>query len=275
MYRYHWQILFLVAMLWALCFAIQGFAAEQDARTQELRAELAEKQIALQAARQKIKNLQLALEQSRQQHLKCRRDQAKAVTRCREQIAELTELRMKVAHVLATPAINGGTGESIKRAEALVASLDNVQMVRTRLKELKSFLSVVLDALDPTTVMRREINDRLDRLEIAVGRLQRLPPEVAGRGGLDDRVKHKARILTVNDELGIVVIDAGSVHEVRPGSTWRVVDDGEVLANLKVVVLHDALSAAVPLDQALQRLTPGMIVKYGLEADSEDKNQGK
>lgn len=271
-HRHHWQILFLVAMLWALCFAIQGFAAEQDTRTQELRAALAEKQIALQAARQKIQDLQLAVAQSRQQHLECRRKQAEAIAKCNEQIAELADLRMKVAHVLASPANNGDTGECTVKAEALVAQLDYVQTVRTRLTDLKSFLSVALDALDPSKTMRCEIGDRLARLEIAVDRLQRLPPEVAGRGGHDDRVKRKARILTVNDELGIVVIDAGSMNEVQPGSTWRVVDDGKVLVTLKVVVTHEELSAAASVEGSLQRLTPGMIVKHGLEANSEDKN---
>ena len=91
------------------------------------------------------------------------------------------------------------------------------------------------------------------------------PPErpLVARRGREDSDRLTGRILAVNDELQIVVLDRGFNDGVRQGMTWRIVSGEEVLARVKVIEVRAALSAAVVTDGKFKAVGPGAETRLG------------
>jgi hypothetical protein len=66
----------------------------------------------------------------------------------------------------------------------------------------------------------------------------------------------KCRILAVNDELQVAVLDVGFAQGVRNGLTWHAGKDRKVL--LKVVSVRPLVSAAMLTKGSLKDIAPGM-----------------
>lgn len=67
----------------------------------------------------------------------------------------------------------------------------------------------------------------------------------------------KCRILAVNKELGIVVIEAGAIHGVFKGMVFNTLP-GEAPAELRVSVTRPEVSGAVVIKGSINQLGPGM-----------------
>jgi hypothetical protein len=128
----------------------------------------------------------------------------------------------------------------------------------------QKYLNTVLEVLQPSDTLKREITGRYKSLTQAAERLENWPSQVAGRGGRMGGPL-ESRVVAVNDDLQVVVLDSGSDAGVRTGATARIVSgDGRTVAELRVVEVRKRLSAAEPVKGRLRDIAPGASVRFGV-----------
>ncbi|MFO7820540.1 MAG: hypothetical protein R6V56_00550 [Lentisphaeria bacterium] len=269
----HWQRHLRLAMLCALCFGNQGVAAQNSstANVRELKATHKELQLAFAEVSKENESLEQKLARCRDKLQKLREAHADLAADFDEQAAELAGMRSSVVAMLPGYNLHGATWQILQLSEMLLEKVNQARLLDSLLGDFDQYINAVLVSLNSSRTLRRETAGRIGRLRRLVTNQQRLPPEVAGRGGVESRLRREAMILAVNDDLRLAIIDAGRMHSIRSGSTWRVIEeDGEVLGVLKVIATRAALSAAVPVDGKFKRLAPGLTVRLGLGKDFKE-----
>ena len=263
--RRNWKNCKRLAILQTLCLLVAGARAVygQDAeRPEPADLRLQEAQMARQAAEQESAELRAALAQTEKELENLRRRFAALYLSSREQQKELEYFELRVAGLL-TDAQDPSTGRALSQALAAVDRLREIQQeLARRLREFETYLRSVLDVLQPSEVLRREVTERFDELIALVEQSVRPPSKVARRGG-GSVERRKCRVLAVNDELQVVVLDSGFDSGVRQGTYWRVTKDSTVLARLRVIEVRPSLSAAVVVDGRFKAVGPGALVVAG------------
>ena len=127
-------------------------------------------------------------------------------------------------------------------------------------EEFGIYLASVLEVLQPSNTLKNQIDSRYQTVLRAVeAKKNPLSLTVArrGSGNPGDRV---CRILTLNDELHVVVLDAGSNAGIRPGANWHVLIDGQRTADLKILETRPDVSAALIIRGNFADIGPGSVV---------------
>ena len=216
--------------------------------------------MARQAAEQRAAELSAALQRTQHGLEEMRRQNAGLYLKCRQLQQELTGLRLRVAGML------DGSGD-MSPEQALADALGTVEDVRAEQRKLCGevrafgrYLGTVLDVLQPSEALRREVGERYAVLVGTCDRLDQLSPSVAGRGG-NREGRLESRVLAVNDDLQVVILDAGTERGVRPGTTWRLFKGDKVVSRLRIVEVRRSVSAAVPEKGRLRDIAPGALVR--------------
>lgn len=249
-------------MVLASCFSATVWALTPAIDSGEAAVKLREAEMARQAAEKRCAELSLVLVQTERELEKERQRYAEVYLKCQSLEESGDRLQMRVAALLLDE-VKVAPEQALAN---LVAGLDErqaeFQRLTVKVREFGRYLPTVLDTLQPSETLRQEIRDRYAELTRASDRLEALPPIVAGRGG-EISAPRQCRVLTVNPELGVVVLDAGAASGMRTGSFWKIVEENRVLARLRIIELRDGLSAASVIEGRVRRLTPGMPVQAG------------
>ena len=101
--------------------------------------------------------------------------------------------------------------------------------------------------------------DQLERITLSIEKEVSIPSLVAKRGGLRTET---CNVLAVNNELKVIVLDAGYQNGVVLGGEWLVNDpDSKDLVRLHIVEVRRTLSAAIPKHGSLQDIKVGTSIK--------------
>jgi len=237
-------------MLCALCFD-SALAEPEPENPSGLRRQL-------ETAERQLTELRASLVRTERDLERLQARYAELYLESRKQADEMEYMRLRIAALLTGKAEDGGPAAAM--VEYLSQVLNSHRELYAAVRRFGDYLETVLDALQPSAGMRREISGRYADLVQAVDRLERMPSIVAGRGGEANRTRRECRILAVNDELQVIVLDAGADDGVRPGGTWRAVDDQGMVGMLRVIEVRPRISAAMPVDRAAKVFAPGMKV---------------
>jgi len=247
----------LLHLLAACC----GTADElPDTAASERDFELQEAREARQAAERRALELNAALEQAQAALERLQGRYAALYLASLEQQRDLEYYELRIAGLLTDgQAIETGTAlrQTLADIDELLA---NQHRLRQELEAFGRYLQSVLDILEPSEVLRRQITERFAALTETMAATAGEPPSVAGRGG-EAQARQEARVLSVNDELQIVVLDRGLDHGVKPGSRWLALNDGKLAGRLQVIEARSTVSAAVMTEGRLRDLGPGAEVR--------------
>jgi hypothetical protein len=204
--------------------------------------------------------LEVALRRAEQDLEKTRRQSADLYVTCRQQQDDLTALQLQAAGMLTTP----GDGTSTRALSQVLRCLEEANAAQARLAtELQAFgqyLTTVLDVLQPSESLRSEVMARYRALTKVCEQTGQLPSIVAGRGGKPEG-QRESRVMAVNDDLQVVIIDTGSNAGIHPGALLGVWVRDKVVARLRVTEVRPALCAAVPIAGGLRGIAPGAQVR--------------
>jgi chromosome segregation ATPase len=211
------------------------------------------------AAERRCTELDAALAKAQKELEQLRSRYADLYLQSQERNRQLEALELQAAHLLVDrQALAGGD----PAADALHA-LEDVRQAQVSLvnqvRAFQTYLSSALDVLAPSETMRREITTRCAELVASAERAFKPLSTVAGRGRRD-LVARSCRVLTVNDDLQVVVLDSGQDAGIRRGTQWKVVKDGTVKARLLIIEVRADISAAVLTEGRLSDLGPGTAV---------------
>jgi hypothetical protein len=255
-----WTPPIVSAILWTSCFCVHSpTAAEQAAPATAEPLQVQELRLAREAAEKRSTELEVALAKARQELEQLRSRYAELYLRSQERNRQIEALELQAAHLLVDrQALAGGD----PAAPALHA-LDDVRQAQVELVSLvrafQVYLSSALDVLEPSDAMRREITTRAAELVAGAERAFKPLSTVAGRGSRD-LVVRSCRVLAVNDDLQVVVLDSGQDAGIRRGTHWNVVKDGTVKAQLLIIEVRADISAAVVTSGRLGDSGPGTVV---------------
>jgi hypothetical protein len=265
----HWTMVICPVMLCALCLISPLLAGDADSSllTEPAGPEAVD---AITGNDRKIAELQAALIQSQRELERLRQRYAELYLRSRKQADELEEIQLRLAGWLTDE-------QAVQDERALAEALAYLEMLQDsqrhfyrQVREFGRYLEAALEILQPSEGLRREIRGRFEPIVALADRLERVPSKVAGRDGAYDRTRRQCRVLAVNDELQIAVLDAGSIDGVRPGSSWRIIDGSRVLGLVTVIEVRPALSAAMPAADILKRISPGMQARLALTGEGRE-----
>jgi hypothetical protein len=180
--------------------------------------------------------------------------------RSRQQRLEQQDLELRVAHLLANQS-ELHSGEALAGAvRALKEAVSTQRKLQTAVQEFGIYLNSVLEVLQPSNTLKGQIDNRYKAVRNAAEAVMTpLSFEVARRGS-DNPANRACRVLTVNDDLHVVVLDAGTNAGIRPGAKWHVLTDGHRTADLKILETRPNISAAMIVSGDLKNVGPGSVV---------------
>jgi hypothetical protein len=169
---------------------------------------------------------------------------------------EITALRLQAANLLVNP-------EDTQAAGALAQASREFEEVHGLAQDLYRQLldyqrgveaALELQAAPPDSPMRQLLSGRLAIALKKVQEIDRLsgggPSKLAGN-------RDECRILSLNEALGVVVLDQGREQGAKPGAQW-IGGGTEPEIRLQIVEVRAGLSAATLLNGRWQDLRPGM-----------------
>lgn len=252
----------LVATLLVLFFGGQTSFGDNDAAGKELEAQLQEAVVARNVAEQRCAELKVSLTQARKDLEALRARYAELLVASGKREAETEQLRLEIVKTLY--GANGRQPDdlTVKAVRALRDSHTANAALHRGVRAFAEYLPGVVEALEPSAVIRREIGEKLDQLVKLTSQAERLPSSVAGRGGEENRSRRESRVLAVSDEYQTVILDVGILDGVRLGMLWSVYDrDQHPTHLLRVVELRNTISAAMIIKGNLDSVAPGTLVR--------------
>lgn len=262
--RWHW-VLALITVSALRFLACSGSAAENGGED-ELFVQLREAQMARRAAEERALTLNA-------ERIRADREAAEL----RAALAELSvtndglRRQVEVLRLHAANLLLAGNEEPETKYRRWRETINQLRADHSaaykQLSELRSYLNSVLDLVDPDAgaTYRKVLNTQLQRLfQQLEGSATRLaePSDDPPAERLD-----AARILDVNDDLQVAVLDKGRGDGVRPGMRWSATDAGGRSATLRTIEARARISAAIVLQGQLGLLAPGVTARLNQETE--------
>ena len=126
----------------------------------------------------------------------------------------------------------GGGQNLVELQQKLAEALEH----KDRLQQLNAEMQAKLAERDRPTVEEPVV--------VADAGSQAELPEARGSQDVDPRVLSDVRVSNVQPDLELAILDVGRVHGIRPGMSFRVVRDHEVVARVTVDDVRDEMTGA-------------------------------
>lgn len=237
----------LLFFLGTLTSAADGLATAKTASAESIAGKEAE---------QRIVELELELSRVREELSRQRAQYAAFYERSHAVLERMRELELRSAHLLQRK-----DGEdTVALANQALSALRELGVrqleVEQSLGDFERYIETMLDVMQPSDAVRREVSERISALRGVVERSLNPLSLVAGRGGGKSGMTG-CGVLAVHDELQLVILDRGFLSGVRIGSEWWQARDGKVTMKLRVVDARPEISAAVLVQGSLAEIAIG------------------
>lgn len=250
----HWQfricaviVCILFFFLDALAFADGGLATVKTATAGSVSSKEAE---------QRIVELELELSRVREELSRQRAQYAAFYERSHAVLEQMRELELHSAHLLQRKD-GEDTAALANQALSALRELGVRQLeVEQSLRDFERYIETMLNVMQPSDAVRREVSERISALRGVVERSLNPLSIVAGRGGGKSGMTG-CGVLAVHDELQLVILDRGFLSGVRTGSEWWQARNGKVTMKLRVVDTRPEISAAVLVQGTLAEIAIG------------------
>lgn len=199
--------------------------------------------------------LQLKLEKAQQQNHALARDLAASKMREAELTEGINDLRLRFA-ALGDNLLNGGEDailEAVKNAEVIDKQYRATEKAVTSLMgDLRKYLRTAV-ASDPSS--RASLESSIRELDVALGLRQNPRPQLA-QGSLQH-----AKIVSIDAESGVLVVNAGEDQAVRCGMTFTIMRGKQKVAEAIVTDVRKDFSGLLPtqLDESHVAIRSGDI----------------
>lgn len=222
--------------------------------------QLKETQVALSAEKERTAELEQANAKLQKELEQLRSRYADLYLHSQQQRLEQQDLDLRVAHLL-TDHRELDAGQALARAVRALREAGSTQrQLQAAVEEFGIYLASVLEVLQPSDTLKSQIESRYQAVRRAAEATKNPLSQVVVRRGSGNPAERVYRILTLNDELHVAVLDAGENDGVRPGANWHVLIDGQSSADLKILETRANVSAALILRGNLSDIGPGSVV---------------
>ncbi len=224
--------------------------AEQAARFHEL-------EVARQTAEDRCLELNARLVRTEKELDQARKQLADALLETKRLRGDLQAIKLKAANVLVNH-------QDLSEARVLAQVHVNLrelgsahQQLYRYLLDYKQSLESVLDVLDSgnNSSLRQLLQRQLELIFYQFGEAQSIADTTAANDNGTNALT--STVLNVNENLAVVVLDAGRMQGIRIGSSWQVTNNRGSKTVLRIVEARHSLSAALVVEGNLNQVTPG------------------
>ncbi|HBC85509.1 MAG TPA: hypothetical protein DCZ94_01005 [Lentisphaeria bacterium] len=198
------------------------------------------------------------LEAARKENEMLRKELADVLSKCEEIFNSYRRLQLSVASSVANSERKVASDEELKCLESFLPVRQEAKGLIAGILELSQFIETAMDKKELTEADKARMKRKLDDLRNDADRLNAMvsPPEQKEKAD-------KCRILSVNDKLQVVLLDAGSANGVNIGLVWKVAMKDGKSVKLKVISVKPFISAAVAIEGDFNSLATGMPAMTG------------
>ncbi len=196
----------------------------------------------------------------KEQLAELRQSYADLAVKAERQAVELAGLKLRIAHLLVDDPGKAESSTLFNVENKLRRTRDLHRRLYDDVRKFGKYLEQMLQAVIPKNEIYQNMIDRYARVIREVDRLEKMPSLVAGRDGSNKLSSAGYRVLTVDDDLQIVVLNAGRDSGVEPGSKWVLLEDSIIQGRLAVVAVRSIVSAAILIEGDLSKIEPGTVV---------------
>jgi hypothetical protein len=263
-----WQMvvgLFIVCALFSENLYVYGNEVPES----ELTVRLQEVEVARQAAEEHAMSLNAALIRTESALAAMRKQFSESHIEAQRLREELAAWNIRAANLLVNE-------EDLPDSHVLARFADDAEHAQTAIgqayKDLvtfKGYLGSVLDAVGgpERETYRQLLTDKLDLVFDDLRRAEQFfnPEPIADSATPSGEL----RVLTVNDELQVVVISAGRLQGVRLGQLLTIREGRARDTTLRVIETRQSLSAAMVEEGSLRQISPGTPLTRKLATQNE------
>jgi len=220
---------------------------------------LLESQEAREALTRENEQLRQTLQLREKELQRLRSLHADLILKSHEVIGRLEKLELEAAHLLGDRRAENVSGELAEMAGAML-------LVRTRLLELETELgsfelamAAVIDALQPSGAIRREVEEKLASLRKSLDEALEPLAAVDGRDTRD--ASQGCTVLSVDSEIHAAVFDKGYLQGLRNGMVLCLLREGLAIAKVKIVDCRATRAAGVLESGSWETIVPGMVLQ--------------
>lgn len=217
---------------------------------------LQEARVAREASERKVVQLEIELEQSRKALEKMRSRYADLYLRSHGLIRSLRQTELQVANLWHNKSDSSTDALASRLLEALSSAGSRQLEVVKALDRYEESLKTLMEVLQPSESIRRELTERFQAVRNAVERSVR-PLTLASGQGAGVNVRQGCRVVSVDNELDMVLLEGGRISGMTSESVWALTVGGQVKAKFIVVEVRLELSAAVLLEGSLADVPVG------------------
>ena len=229
------------------------------AQEQSVEHRLLESQEAREALTRENEQLRKTLQLREKELQRLRSLHADLILKSHEVVGRLEKLEQEAAHLLGSRRAEGFSEELGEMTGAML-------LVRTRLLELEAevgrfelAISAVMDALQPSGAIRREVEERVTKLRKAL--TEALGPLAAVEIRDTRDAFHGCTVLSVDPEIHAVVFDKGYLQGMRNGMVLSLQREGLAITKVKIVDCRATRSAGILESGSWETLVPGMVLQ--------------
>lgn len=218
---------------------------------------LQEAKVARESAEKRIVELELELSKVQQELERVRSRYADFYLESHLTVERLRSLELQASHLLRHQSELDDQHLASEALETLQLASTRQLEVYDAVQELEKYLVSILEVLQPSDALRQDVLERTGALNKLVESSLK-PLSLVARRGSGGSGRHGCSVLAVNEKLQLIVLDCGFLAGLKAGSTWRLTaSDGTLTARLRVVEVRPEISAAVVIQGAMEKLTPG------------------
>ena len=198
------------------------------------------------------------LEAARRETEMLRKELADVLLKSEEIFNSYRRLQLSIASTVANSEKKNVEDDELKSLESFSYVRQEMKVLAGKTIEHSRFIGTALEKQELTETDKIRIKFKLDDLKATADRINALTASPESKEKAD-----KCRILSINEKLQTVILDAGTAHGVDAGLVWRVTTGDGRPAKLTVVAARPFICAAMVLDGEFSSLAPGMPASIG------------
>ena len=225
-----------------VCFS-QQTVSQFGAKAADEPIELIEARNARASAEKRVLDLELELEKLRGENQALKEKYAGLYLQTHETLERLRNQELAAANLIQGGASSDGGMKRDDALEALNLTLERLVQLQGIYTDYRSYVSALADTLQVSEAAKGELERHGKVLQGAVEAALKPLTAFSQRGRAD---RMNATVVSVNDGLGLFILDRGALSGVRSGREWFLSGkNGKILAKLKTVECRAEFSAAM------------------------------
>ena len=243
-----------------VCFS-QQTVSHFDAKAADESVELIEARTARASAEQRIRDLELEIERLRRENQSLKSKYAGLYVKTYDLLERLRRMELAGANLIHSGSASGTGMNRDDALEALDLTIGRMTRLQEACADYRKYVSSLAGILQASDAAKSELARHGESMQKALDAVARPLVMASKRNVRMERDRLGASVVSVDEELGLVVLDRGSLSGVRSGRMWFLSGaNGVILAKLQTVECRAEFCAAVVVEGELSRIRPGAVV---------------